>query len=224
MPEDNGSSQDIYEMSLKAESGELGLRDRHKLDKLRRISTATKELFAERGYEGTTLREIAKRAEVALGTLSLYADDKRDLIVMLFNQLVPPLLDNGSKTINPEATLHDNMVNYFTPFYDAYANDVTLYRIILGQLFNRPTSIHAKEHARIRIRLIKELTQIIEYSRESSEIEIEGDLSLQAKSFFYLYFATVRLWIAQEEPLPETGISDLAAMFEQNINGMGKRV
>ena len=61
----------------------LGLRERNKLDKLQRIKHAARTLFIEKGFDETTTREIARRAGVALGTLFLYATDKRDLLFLI---------------------------------------------------------------------------------------------------------------------------------------------
>jgi len=214
-------SDDIYEMSARVASGELGLRERHKVDKLNRIANATLELFAENGYEGTTLRAIASRADVALGTLSLYAEDKRDLIVMLFNKSIPPLMDKARDTIAPNTPLVEGVVNYFEPFYRAYAKEVTLYRLILSQLYNRPTSAHAQEHDRIRERIMRHLTTLIQNARDTGEIDDTGHIELQARSIFYLYFATVRLWLVDEAPKPKMGLKDLEAVIEQQARGMG---
>ena len=57
-----------------------GLRARNKLDKLRRIKEAAQSLFIAKGFDDTTMREIAVRAGVGLGTIFLYAKDKRDLL------------------------------------------------------------------------------------------------------------------------------------------------
>lgn len=217
---DRRAADDIYDLCARADHEELGLRDRHRVAKLRRISEATCTLFAEHGYDGTTLREIARRADVALGTVALYADDKRDLIVMLFNQLIPQHMDVAAATFDADASLADNMVAYFSPFYVAYANDITLYRIILGQIFNRTTSVHARENARIRVRIIGHLTAIVDHARSRGEISDRVDPDLQARLFFATYFGAVRLWLALESPTPAGGIADLRAMFDLLVAGL----
>ncbi len=42
-----------------------------------------------------TLRQIATRAHVALGTLFNYAQDKRDLVFLIFNEELSPLTDEA---------------------------------------------------------------------------------------------------------------------------------
>jgi len=222
MKEKGRISPDIYEMRLKAETGNLGLRDRHKVDKLKRISAATRELFSEHGYEGTTLRAIARRADVALGTVALYAKDKRELIV-LFNLLVPPLIEEARAAIDPKASLVDNMVSYFTPYYKAFEKDKRLYRIVLGQIFNTSKSIHAKQNGKIRLRLMESLLTIVEHAKASGEIDPDGDMELLTKTFFYIHFGAVRLWLAEDEPVVKDGIAVLRGMFDQHVNGIKRR-
>jgi AcrR family transcriptional regulator len=57
-----------------------GRRELNKIDKLRRITDAARLTFETRGYDDATIREIARRAKVALGTIFTYAADKRDFL------------------------------------------------------------------------------------------------------------------------------------------------
>lgn len=50
-----------------------------KADKEKRIVNAATKLFAERGYQGTTIDEIAREANIAKGTVYLYFKDKQEL-------------------------------------------------------------------------------------------------------------------------------------------------
>ena len=53
-----------------------GLRESNKQEKLERITRAARILFTQKGFDGTTTREIAHRARVGAGTLFLYAKDR----------------------------------------------------------------------------------------------------------------------------------------------------
>src|SRR6516164_7696469 len=64
----------------------LGQRERNKLDKLRRIKEAARELFVAKGFDDTTTREIAVRAGVGIGTIFVYAENKRDLLFLIVNE------------------------------------------------------------------------------------------------------------------------------------------
>lgn len=69
-----------------------GRRERAKADKRARILGAAQTLFAERGYERTSMSEVARRADVAAGTVFQYAATKSELLMMVTASLWPSLL------------------------------------------------------------------------------------------------------------------------------------
>ena len=73
----------------------IGRRERAKQDKRERIMAAARELFAERGVGGVTTQQVADRADVAIGTLYLYAATKAELLIMVQNQKFAAAIDNG---------------------------------------------------------------------------------------------------------------------------------
>lgn len=68
----------------RSDSKKPSRREANKFNKRQQIKLAAKELFGEQGYEGATLRDIANKAQVALGTVMLYAQDKKDLVLLMY--------------------------------------------------------------------------------------------------------------------------------------------
>ena len=62
-------------------------RQRQKIQRRDGILAAARSVFAQRGYEGTTIADIAKEAGVAAGTVYLYYASKTDLFAALNLQL-----------------------------------------------------------------------------------------------------------------------------------------
>ncbi|MFI5616550.1 TetR/AcrR family transcriptional regulator [Streptomyces sp. NPDC051567] len=56
-----------------------------------RIQDVAMELFAEQGYEKTSLREIAERLEVTKAALYYHFRTKEDIIISLFEDLTRPI-------------------------------------------------------------------------------------------------------------------------------------
>lgn len=65
-------------------------------------------LFAEKGYEHTTTKDIASHAGVSIGTFYRYFEDKRQLLLAIIEerieQMMPPVV-NWTAHLNPEEDL-----------------------------------------------------------------------------------------------------------------------
>jgi AcrR family transcriptional regulator len=61
---------------------------------------AAEEIYGEHGYEGTTIRAIAKRARANLGTLQHYWGSKRELFRDLFETRFRPLQQEHLRQLN----------------------------------------------------------------------------------------------------------------------------
>lgn len=64
-----------------------GRRERAKADKRARILAAALALFEERGFERTSMSEVARLADVAQGTVFQYAATKAELLMMVAEAL-----------------------------------------------------------------------------------------------------------------------------------------
>src|SRR5262249_32316346 len=87
-----------------------GRRELNKLDKLRRIQNAARQLFISRGYDETTTREIAARAGVALGTIFTYAANKRDLLFLVMNEGLRDVSERALAQVRPDRPLVENLL------------------------------------------------------------------------------------------------------------------
>lgn len=67
----------------RAADGGGGRRARAKADKQARILAAARELLAEQGYAAMAMSEVARRADVAAGTVFQYAATKPELLMMV---------------------------------------------------------------------------------------------------------------------------------------------
>src|SRR5256885_13719774 len=80
------------------------------------ILAAALEEFTARGYEGARLDDVAKRAEVAKGTIYLYFADKETLFQELVRSMVSPVLGALQKLRDvdiPARLLIETLLNTF---------------------------------------------------------------------------------------------------------------
>jgi AcrR family transcriptional regulator len=85
---------------------ETGLRERSKARRRAAIVRAAYELFAERGYDATTVADIAEAAEVSPRTVAMYFPAKQDIALSRFTDGVAGLID-AIRDRRPGETVHD---------------------------------------------------------------------------------------------------------------------
>lgn len=198
----------------------LGLREQNKLEKLQRIKSAAKELFTELGYDAATTRDIAKRARVGLGTLFNYADDKRDLIFLIYVDHLNEIQQQGTQAVNYRKPLLDQLVTFFSFLYEDFAGNPTLSRILLRELtFYRHGKLSVQFNKN-RLLVVETVRQLVAGAQERGQVRSRESSSAIALGLFFIYAGAVRLWISEDNPDLKAGLAALRKQFKLYINGL----
>jgi AcrR family transcriptional regulator len=201
-------------------SRQLGLREQHKLEKRQRIRAAVRELFSKHGYETATLRQIAKRAHVALGTLFNYAQDKRDLVFLIFNEELAAVTDEALKATQRQERLLGKLLGLCRPHYEFFAKNPALSRILLKDMAFYSEGKQAAEFQQIRGRLLSGIEKVVKAAQQDQQIGSDEDATLIAHFIFFVFAGALRWWIAGRKPDPRKGLADLKRLFQLQINGL----
>ena len=68
-------------------------------DKRQRILQAAVKVFARKGYFGAKVAEIARKADVADGTIYLYFRNKEDILISLFDEVMSEHLEHAREDL-----------------------------------------------------------------------------------------------------------------------------
>ena len=199
----------------------LGLREQNKLDKRQRIRAASRELFAKLGYEEATLRQIAKRAHVGLGTLFNYADDKRDLVFLIFNEELEAIAERALKSVRTEDRFIDQLTSFFRVYYREFGREPTLSRILLQELTFYSRGKQAAQFQDHRVRLIARIEKLVAAAQDRQRIRANVDPALVARHIFFVYSAAIRQWVGGDAPNPERGVEELRELLHLQFEGLG---
>jgi AcrR family transcriptional regulator len=194
-------------------------RESNKADKRRRIRNAAKMLFSKQGYEATTLRQIAKEAGVALGTLSLYADDKRDLVLLIFNEQISSLNDRAEAAAEAETDLLEQLFAMFSIYAENADGDLMFARIH-HQLSYYSGGRHSQEYYTHRDRVFRTIERILREAKANGAIASREDPAFIAKQVFFAFSACLRWWVASQNPKLEDCLRDLRRALQFQIDGM----
>ena len=200
--------------------GKVGARERKKLATRERIRAAASELFARRGFAAATMRQIAKRAHVGLGTLFNYAEDKRDLVFLIFNEELNATTDVALAAPRPRAAPLEQLMAIFRVHYRWLAAQPELARILLQELTFYSSGKQAATFHSIRKRLIDGVEELIRKAQETKKIASRENPSVIARHIFFVYSASLRWWIAATKPDPEQGVADLRRLLKLQFEGL----
>ncbi len=109
-------------------------RGKHTLDKLLRSAEA---VFAERGFEMTSVSQICRHAGVAQGTFYLYFANKEDVFVRLVKDLEERLLARLEAAVPPSAPPKDKLFHAYEAFLDFLTENERMFRIFREAEFVR---------------------------------------------------------------------------------------
>jgi TetR/AcrR family transcriptional regulator len=118
----------------------------HRREKLRQflrleLLTAASKVFAERGFHGATLEQIAKEAEVAVGTLYLYFKSKEEMYLSLLEHKCTEFLDQLKqrlKTLNDPLKKLQDYTRFFLEYFEREIEFFSIFiyeRSHLGRLY-----------------------------------------------------------------------------------------
>ncbi|HWE76377.1 MAG TPA: helix-turn-helix domain-containing protein [Stellaceae bacterium] len=199
-----------------------GRRELNKRDKLARIRNAARALFIEKGFDDTTTREIALRAGVAIGTLFLYASDKRDLLLLLFDEELNKLSDRAVAKAKRNTPFIDQLLAVFRVFLTYFGETPRLSRYMMQQVTFMGSGVGDRIQAGLE-RTHQLLAAVIAQAQADGLVNQDVAPLAAAELVFLIYRAEIRRCLANEPPRIEDGIAALRRDFTILFEGMRPR-
>jgi AcrR family transcriptional regulator len=207
-------------MPEKNEPETLGLRERNKRDKVRRIKDAARSLFLEKGYENTTIRQITKRADVGIGTIFRYAANKRDLLFFIYNDLRADYPVLANKDISRDLSVTDQLSEFFGHLLGFFATQPELARDILREASLYDTGLQVERYWQIRKAAETRLTELLAENQEIGRIDPGVDLDSLTTMLFDIYRSALRRWVLEDGSDADAGMSMMRPLFELALTGI----
>ena len=159
----------VLDRSQRAEQARAARRDE--------ILSAARRVFAERGFRGTTIADIAEEAGIALGTIYLYFASKEEVFAALNQQLqemiVATLMQPSSAT-----TLEDTVRTLVGNVFDVCAGNRDLIRLVVLNT-DRESEVTKRLRAADDQR-VRPITETLTRAMEQGQVRI-GDACAMTK-------------------------------------------
>ena len=187
----------------------MGIQERKEREKERRrqqIMVAAKRVFSDRGFNKSTMEDIAQEAELSPGTLYLYFKNKEELYASLSLRILQYLLIrvehvNEEKDAGPE----EKLKSLVEAMYDVYEFDP----LIIINMFHLQSSETLKNLSPQLMAEIKDLSRkslgsMAQIFKEGVEKGIFVDRHpLALADTFWSLFSGVVLWLTSKKIIDE---------------------
>jgi AcrR family transcriptional regulator len=200
-----------------------GRRERNKEEKLRRIKAAAIELFKTRGYDDTTTREIATRAGVALGTVFLYAETKRDLLFLIVNDDLEKCIGEARRALKPRLSLFDSLLMVLRIHYAYFARTPVVSRAALREMYFYESGKQAERFIRTRESLRNLLLDLVTRAMDDRLIHSIEPADCVTDTVFAIYQVHLRRWLAADVQDLDEGMSQLGRQLRVVMHGLSPR-
>jgi len=179
-------------------------RERKKEEKLARIENAARLLFGEKGYEATTTREIADRADIGTGTLFVYFPEKRDLLFQVMRSGLDRAMEEAFETL-PDGELADIFAHVIGRLYAHYEEDPRLGREFVRE-WMFVTGDRQVDVGRWGMSCLEKLSGLVEAAQARGEATREVFSMHVAYQLFGIYYLGLVSWLSGMAP--STGARD----------------
>jgi TetR/AcrR family fatty acid metabolism transcriptional regulator len=123
----------------------MSVRRANREDKRRRIIDAAVDVFADKGFFGARVSEIAERAGVADGTIYLYFKSKDEILISLFEEKMAEILERFVNMLSEVHDTEEKMRRYIIEHLTLVAEQPRLMQVLTVEL--RQSARFMKDYA-----------------------------------------------------------------------------
>lgn len=169
-----------------------GIREAQKQATRERVVEAARELFEEVGYEETTIRMVAERASVSVGSVFTTFESKVDIFNFILFQKFEALFAE-LKRIAPylKGSARDRIASLMSIAYGVECRQLELMISHLSASNGWPQRIE-DEHNKRRDRLMGLFREVLEHGVANRELRSDADLDVLIQILFDVYSRNYR--------------------------------
>ncbi|MGC2276832.1 MAG: TetR/AcrR family transcriptional regulator [Candidatus Binatus sp.] len=198
-----------------------GRRERQKQDRERRILAAARRLFDRKGYDGTSMENVAARAGLAVGTLYNYFPSKEELLFAISRADTEPLLRIGEAIL---ADPPDDPAEAIGALTEVMVQGITagerrLWRELFVASIAAPDTLGARLFA-LDLRLIAQLTTMIERLKGRGAIDAGVDASRAAGLFYGICLTWSIAFATRDDLTIETMRAEISESVRITVHGI----
>lgn len=188
----------------------MGLQEKKKIKRKKRILAAATGLFQNRGYAETTINDIADKADVGVGTIYNYFSSKNEI---LLNIVADIFIEKKSDAIICEDDPVQTVIRYLNKYLDEFSIfDKEIWRGWFAALFQEPNLFERAYE--LDMKIVGELASMCEKMQEK-QIMTQHVPALEIAKLFYTPFIS---WMMSYIMLADMDIHTAKKEFENQVS------
>lgn len=196
-------------------------RKEQKEDTRERVRLAAFELFSSVGFDSTTTKAVAERAEVAAGTVFVHARDKDDLLCMVMDGLLREAVERGFERVDAKASLLDQLIVVFGSIFEMYAANQKLARPFV-RTFPTSDGPNGSRVGQFTFEFLGRIAALVTNAQARGEVDASIPALLLAQNVFALYYFALTSWLGGYTTLESAVDPHLRMSLELQLRGTKK--
>ncbi len=174
----------------------IGRRERKKEETKQRIFLMAVQLFNEKGFDATTIDEIAERADVAKGTVFNYFPRKEALLRYLVDEWLGFAEAVAADTARPAA---DRIIEVFTQASAEFGENRDLARALAHFTMEQLCCVPGAEAAAGHQKLERIFDEVVRQGQERGEFRRDLDPFAARAALASVFIGTLMWWIGARD-------------------------
>lgn len=193
-------------------------REKKKITKRKCILEAALNLFSKKGYEHTSIEELAKEAGIGKGTVYSYFNTKKDIVRAFYEDEIEYVREELAANTNPESSLKDQLKIIFMAEFKYVTRNSEFGRLYLQEKVF-PKNHYSEEDLAVQFKHFEFLHPIYQKAKDRGELRNDLELLHVSGHFYAIYLLIMSCWYTGMIPIDEIGEA-METLLKQTIDGL----
>ncbi len=196
-----------------------GVRESKKRRTRKAILDAAVSLFGAKGFDGTSMEELARAAGVGKSTIYGYFRTKEDIFLAFCEEEVDFALGELAQKSDPEASLTDRLATLFMSQFRFVTANRPFGRHLMREVYF-PKGGCAEASRELNQRYMGAIGEILERARSRGELRSDCDLFLASGHFCAIYLIALSSFYMGHVRTDEEVETGLRLLMRQAMTGL----
>ena len=196
-----------------------GVREEKKRQTRKAILEAAITLFETRGYEETSIEQLAKAAGIGKGTIYSYFRTKSEIFLAFCEEELDFLHKEINEKMDTKRPLLETLVEIFMINFQYVTHNRDFGRVYLREIVF-PTELTVKRSKEMDDRFIMFFMPFFEEAQKRGELRRDLELLFAIGHFYSLYLLTISAWYSGRLLEDEDVRVCLTMLFKQALSGL----